>query len=69
MPISAFPAFECSNFSAAIPSHPMIVPVIKDFMFRQYDNVAALRTNATFADDWLLQMADNAAKCKDADTV
>jgi hypothetical protein len=34
----------------------------QDFMFTQYDNVAALRENATFADDWLDIMAKEAAK-------
>ena len=34
----------------------------QDFMYSQYDNVEALQTNATFADDWLGSMARHAAK-------
>ena len=34
----------------------------QDFMYTQYDNLAALQTNATFADDWLRSMAEHAAK-------
>ena len=34
----------------------------QDFMYTQYDNIAALQTNATFADDWLRLMAEHAAR-------